>query len=79
MKRKFRMLTLWSVGAAVAIVTLAVGEARPGFDLIIPRPCMVAIALTADAECRGRDRRRLSCTGLLLTIKPGCEELRVAK
>ncbi len=61
----------------LALAILSAGGASVAFEVVIPRPCMVAIALTPGTECHGPDHKHLSCTGLVLTIKPGCESLRV--
>ncbi|HEY7616859.1 MAG TPA: hypothetical protein VH744_08655 [Terriglobales bacterium] len=46
-------------------------------EIVIPRACMEGVALSADTECRGADRGHLLCTGMVLTVKSGCEVVRV--
>jgi len=52
------------------------GDERP-VEVVIPRECMETVALKPEAECHGLDRKHLACTGLVLTVKSGCETLRV--
>ena len=48
-------------------------------EIVIPRPCMLEVRLTEKTECHGPDKGHLRCTGVMLTVKPGCEQLRVTK
>lgn len=48
-------------------------------ELVIPRLCMETVTLTEHAECHGPDKKHLRCTGLVLTVKAACEQLRVSQ
>jgi hypothetical protein len=68
--------------AALWLVVFVLGTAAAfggRAELVIPRPCMETVELGDEAECHGPDKGHLKCTGLLLTVKSGCEQLRVTK
>ena len=46
-------------------------------EIVIPRPCVLEVRLTEKTKCHGPDRKHLSCTNLLMLVKPKCEEIRV--
>src|SRR5439155_12210756 len=46
-------------------------------EIVIPRPCVLEVRLTQKTECHGPDRKHLSCTDLVMVVKPKCEEIRV--
>ena len=69
-KGKARALAMAHV---VAVVML---RSEP-IEIVIPRPCMLEVR--EKTEYRGPDKGHLRCTGVMLTVKPGCEQLRVTK
>ncbi len=48
-------------------------------EIVVPRACLTKIELTEKAECSGPDLQHMTCRGLLLTKKKGCEYLRIVK
>jgi len=70
-------------GFAAAWLALFVVAAATSFDgqaeLVIPRLCMDSVALTERSECHGPDNEHMKCTGLVLTVKSACEQLRVRR
>lgn len=67
----------WVLAVPLA-VTAATLRSEP-MRIVIPRPCMLEVRLTEKTECHGPDTGHLKCTGFLLTVKPGCEELSVTR
>jgi hypothetical protein len=63
----------WLAVFVLGTATVFRGQA----ELVIPRPCMESVALSDDSECHGPDKQHLSCTGLVLTVRAACGELRV--
>jgi hypothetical protein len=68
---------LMAWGLALALRTGAL-RSKP-IEIVIPRPCMVEVRLTDKTECHGLDKGHLKCTGFQLTLKPGCEQLKIAR
>ena len=66
---------LWLAVFVLGIATAFGGRA----ELVIPRLCMETVALTEASECHGPDKGHMKCTGLILTVKSGCEQLRVTQ
>ena len=64
--------------AWVLAVTAATLRSEP-IGIVIPRPCMLEVRLTEKTECHRPDTGHLKCTGFLLTVKPGCEELSITR
>lgn len=62
------------VGVVVLGAVLGFGAST---ELVIPRPCMKAVELTEKSECHGPDEEHIRCTGLALTVKAECEQVRV--
>jgi hypothetical protein len=64
---------------AMALVLITGTLKSEPVEIVIPRPCMTEVRLTEKTECHGPDRGHLRCTGFMLTLRPGCEQLRVTK
>ena len=64
---------------ATALAVTAVTLRSEPIEIVIPRPCMLEVRLTEKTECHGSDKGHLRCTGFALTVKPGCEQLRITK
>ena len=64
---------------AVVVVLAAIAMASGSrlTEIVIPRPCVLEVRLTQTTECHGPDRKHLSCTDLVMVVKPKCEEIRV--
>ncbi len=64
---------------AVVVVLAAVATASRSrlTEIVIPRPCVLEVRLTQKTECHGPDHKHLSCTDLVMVVKPKCEEIRV--
>jgi hypothetical protein len=69
---KGRVCALMVVLAAAAMAL----RSQP-MEIVLPRPCVVEVRLTEKTECHGPDRKHLSCTNLVMLVKPKCEEIRV--
>jgi len=68
---KGRVCALMVVLAAAAMAL----RSQP-MEIVLPRPCVLEVRLTEKTECHGPDRKHLSCTNLLMLMKPKCEEIR---
>jgi len=68
---KGRVCALMVVLAAAAMAL----RSQP-MEIVLPRPCVLEVRLTEKTECHGPDRKHLSCTNLLMLVKPKCEEIR---
>ena len=62
------------IGAVILVAALAGGSST---ELVIPRACMKAVELTEASECHGPDEDHLKCSGLALTVRTECEQVRV--
>ncbi len=62
------------IGAVILAAALAGGSST---ELVIPRACMKAVELTEASECHGPDEDHLKCSGLALTVRTECEQVRV--
>ncbi len=66
------------VCAVVVVLAAAATASRSRLtEIVIPRPCVLEVRLTQKTECHGPDRKHLSCTDLVMVVKPKCEEIRV--
>ena len=63
--------------AAGVVVLGAVLAFSASTELVIPRACMKAVEFTEKSECHGPDEKHIRCTGLALTVKAECEQVRV--
>jgi hypothetical protein len=61
----------------VVLAAAAMALRSQPMEIVIPRPCVLEVRLTEKTECHGPDRKHLSCTNLLMLVKPKCEEIRV--
>ena len=48
-------------------------------EVVVSRPCLTDIKITDHAECTGPDLKHMTCTGLLITYRKGCEVLKVVR
>ena len=66
------------VCAVIVVLAIAATASRSRLtEIVIPRPCVLEVRLTQKTECHGPDRKHLSCTDLVMVVKPKCEEIRV--
>ena len=66
------------VCAVIVVLAIAAMASRSSLtEIVIPRPCVLEVRLTQTTECHGPDRKHLSCTDLVMVVKPKCEEIRV--
>jgi len=63
--------------AVVVLAAVAMASRSRLTEIVIPRPCVLEVRLTQKTECHGPDRKHLSCTDLVMVVKPKCEEIRV--
>ena len=60
----------------VVLAAAAMALRSQPMEIVLPRPCVLEVRLTEKTECHGPDRKHLSCTNLLMLMKPKCEEIR---
>ena len=66
------------VCAVIVVLAIAATASRSRLtEIVIPRPCVLEVRLTQKTECHGPDRKHLSCTDLVMVVKPKCKEIRV--
>jgi len=64
--------------AVIVVLAIAATALRSSLtEIVIPRPCVLEVRLTQKTECHGPDLKHLSCTDLVMVVKPKCEEIRV--
>jgi hypothetical protein len=61
----------------VVLAAAAMALRSQPMEIVLPRLCVLEVRLTEKTECHGPDRKHLSCTNLLMLVKPKCEEIRV--
>lgn len=59
----------------VVFAALLALAAKP--QVVLVRDCLLSVALSDNAECHGDDFTHMSCTGILITKRKGCESLKV--
>jgi len=64
--------------ALIVVLAIAATALRSSLtEIVIPRPCVLEVRLTQKTECHRPDLKHLSCTDLVMVVKPKCEEIRV--
>lgn len=68
------MSFVYRIGCVVSLATLLALAAKP--QIILVRDCLLSVELSDKAECHGDDFNHMSCTGILITKRKGCESIK---
>jgi hypothetical protein len=74
---KFRTFRAEVCALMVMLAAAAMASRSATTELVIPRPCVLEARLTEKTECHGTDHKHLSCTNLVMTVRPKCEEITI--
>lgn len=68
---KCALIGLLLAGCAAHTAKVAVPQ------VVVPRDCILSVALTPKTQCVGADGKPLNCVGLKLVKIRGCEQVKV--